>query len=65
MLQIKNFIDSVSLMDSRQRRELILSAEDARALRDEISKIMAELLELRTTSAVDQTIEVDLSGGKW
>ena len=65
MLQIKNFIDSVSLMDNRQRRELILSSEDARALRDEISKIMAELLELRTTSSIDQTIEVDLSGGKW
>lgn len=63
MIYIKNFIDSVALMDSRQKRELIMHAPDARAMRDELAKLLAELYELRENKP--QTIEVDVSGGKW
>lgn len=65
MIYIKNYIDSVSLMDSRQKRELILSATDARALRDELAKLLAEVCELRESASKTQTVEIDLSGGKW
>lgn len=52
-------------MDSRQKRELILSATDARALRDELAKLLAEVCELRESASKTQTVEIDLSGGKW
>lgn len=65
MIYIKNFIDSVAQMENRQKRELVISAADARAMRDELAKMLAELYELRDVAIQTQTIEVDVSGGKW
>lgn len=39
---IKRFIDRVSLMDSRQGREVVLPADEARKLRDEIAKLLVD-----------------------
>lgn len=65
MVYIKNFIDSVSHMESRQKRELVMNSADARAMRDELAKLLAELYELRDVAIQTKTIEVDVSGGKW
>lgn len=52
-------------MENRQKRDLILPSADAKALRDELAKLLAELYELRDVANKTQTIEVDVSGGKW
>lgn len=52
-------------MESRQKRELVMNSADARAMRDELAKLLAELYELRDVKIQTQTIEVDVSGGKW
>ena len=65
MIYIKNFIDNVAHMENRGKRDLIMHAHDARSMRDEIAKLLAELYELRENASKTQTIEVDVSGGKW
>lgn len=65
MIIIKEFIDKVSVMDSRSKRDLILSSNEARMLRDEIVKLMAENIEIKrqTDAEISETLEI--SGGKW
>lgn len=63
MIYIKNFIDTVAQLENRGKRELVMNSHDARSMRDELAKLLAELYELRENKP--QTIEVDVSGGKW
>ena len=42
MIHIKKFIDTVSYLESRQGKDLVMSANDARMLRDEIAKLLAD-----------------------
>lgn len=61
MIHIKKFIDRVSLLDSQTSRSLILSANDARMLRDELAKLLADIAAQKTESEVN----VNVIGGKW
>ena len=61
MTHIKKFIDKIALMEGRQAREVILTLNDAKELRDEIMKI---LLDQRNT-VNEPHIEVVMKGGKW
>lgn len=61
MIHIKKFIDRVSLLDSQTSRSLILSANDARMLRDELAKLLADIAVQKTESEVN----VNVIGGKW
>jgi hypothetical protein len=61
MIQIKKFIDKITLMEGRQSREVILTLNDAKELRDEIMKI---LLDQRETKK-EQPVEVIMNGKKW
>ena len=51
-------------MDSRSSRDLVLSAQDARLLRDEIMKILADRVETQLNKQ-PETIEVQINGGRW
>lgn len=65
MTNIKNFIDRVSALDSRPGKDLIMSAYEAKMLRDDIAKLMADRLE-RPVSVTDIRPSVEpiiLSGG--
>ena len=42
MIQIKRFIDRVATMEGKQGRDVILPLADARALRDEIAKLVLD-----------------------
>ena len=67
MIHIKRFIDRVSSLESKQSRDLIMPASDARGLRDELAKLLADLNEAkesRPTSSPD-VIEVEIVGGKF
>jgi hypothetical protein len=56
---LKRFIDRVSLMDSRNSRDLVLSADEARKLRDEIAKLLVD----RASNTVVE--EVTVRGGRF
>lgn len=65
MIHIKRFIDKVSVLESKQNKDLILSNNDARGLRDEIAKLLADRLEEGKDTKKEEIIKVEINGGKW
>lgn len=65
MIQIKRFIDKIASMEARQSKDVVLPIADARALRDEITKLVIEQKEAGNTTNKDDVIEVVMRGGKW
>jgi hypothetical protein len=66
MLYIKKFIDKVSHMETKQNKELVISAVDARGVRDELGKLLTDLHTLTTENNKPQeTIQVEIVGGKF
>ena len=68
MILIKRFIDKVSFAESKKNNTLVLTMEEARILRDEISRLLADNYELlnKQQDALDDTvIQVEINGGKW
>lgn len=66
MIYIKKFVDKISYMDSKQSRDVVLPIAEARGLRDELTKLLADLNELKDTKKSDNTeIEVQIIGGKF
>jgi hypothetical protein len=63
MVNIKRFFDRVSALDQNSGKSLALPAHEARALRDEIIKLMADKLEAREQS--QDVIQVEIVGGKF
>jgi len=62
MNQLKKLIDKISLAEGRQAREVVLPLNDAKELRDEITKI---LLDQREQNKQPEIIDVVIRGGKW
>jgi hypothetical protein len=66
MIQIKRFLDKVSLMDSKRSKDLVLPMSEARVLRDEIAKLLADLYELSNEGATkEEVIKVEITGGSF
>jgi hypothetical protein len=69
MIHIKRFIDRVSHIEGRQGKDVVLPVAEARGLRDELSKMLADNYELLTTRVntplPEQVIQVELVGGKF
>lgn len=64
MIHIKEFVNKVSLMDSKSKKDLILSSLEARSLRDEIMKLMADKIQGEINSKTEIQ-KIEISGGKW
>ncbi len=64
MVTIKKFIDRVSAMDSKQGRDVVIPAQEARLLRDEIVKLLADKI-TENINKQPETIDVQVSGGRW
>ena len=64
MVNIKRFIDRVSIMDSNSNRDFVMPAAEARALRDEIAKLLADKVESRSNQQ-EEVIRVEVNGGTW
>lgn len=64
MIQIKSFIDKIAYIEGRQRRDVVLTIEEARALRDEITKLLLDQ-KTQVTSTKPEPIEIVLKGGNW
>ncbi len=54
----------MSVMESRKNKDLVMTMEDARGLRDEVSKLLVDLHELSSNSKnSSEVIEVEIKGG--
>jgi hypothetical protein len=62
MSPIKRFIDKIAMMEGRQAREVVLPMNEAKELRDEITKL---LLDQRDTPKSEEVVSVVMKGGKW
>jgi hypothetical protein len=51
-------------MDSKSNRDLVMTANDARLLRDEIAKLLADRAQ-ESINKQPETIDVQVSGGRW
>lgn len=66
MIHIKRFLDKVSLMDSKRSKDLVLPMSEARVLRDEIAKLLADLHDFNNTDKnKEEVIKVEITGGKF
>lgn len=66
MINIKRFIDRVSSAEGKQGRDIVLPMVEARALRDELSKLLADNYNLSMNKSTEsQVIQVEINGGKW
>lgn len=67
MIQIRRFIDKVSSTEGKQAKNVILTIEEARVLRDELAKLLADLYEeqLNVKRAPEPAIQVEMTGGKF
>ena len=63
MIIIKRFIDKVS---ATKGTNLVLPIDEAKTLRDEIAKLIAENYELLNKKVTDESvIQLEIDGGKW
>lgn len=68
MFHIKRFIDKMAVVDSKQAKDLVLNITDARGLRDDISKLLADLHKLNEECSKvkeAEVIQVDIKGGSF
>jgi hypothetical protein len=64
MIHIPKFIDRVSLMESKQNKDVVLPISEARGIRDELVKLLIELKELNKNRKED-TIQIEIDGGSF
>lgn len=64
MIHIKRFIDKVSLIESKQGRDFSMPIAEARGIRDELAKILADQYITSTEKAIEEPIiHVEIKGG--
>ncbi len=65
MLHIKKFMDKMSVVESKMNKDVVLSIVDARGLRDDITRLLADLHELSSNSDKNEIINVQIKGGSF
>lgn len=66
MIHIKRFIERVSLVEAKQNKDLVMSVADARGLRDELAKILADLHKFSDDKLSEEpTFQVEFRGGSF
>ena len=66
MLHIKRFIDKVSMMETRQGKDVVIPISEARVLRDELSKLIIDNYELSQNKVVTEPVfQIELNGGRF
>jgi hypothetical protein len=66
MIHIKKFMDKMSVVESRMNKDVILPILDARGLRDDIAKLLADCHELTQEQNKEPNImQVQVKGGSF
>jgi len=66
MIHIKRFLDKMSVVESKQAKDVVLPISDARGLRDDVSKLLSDLYELtakKIEESKEEVIEIQVKGG--
>ena len=63
-INIKAFVSKVTAMDKNQGRSVILSPDEARAIRDEMVNLMAENYKLMA-DGTSEPVTIEIVGGKF
>mgnify|MGYP003624927650 FL=1 len=66
MIHIKTFFNKMSVMDSKQSPNLVMTKDDARGLRNDISGLLADLHELskeEIENKNEEIIDIKVKGG--
>lgn len=63
MNHLKSYIDRVSATERRGGRDIVLTLDEARSLRDEIAKLLIELHNVGNQKS--DAINVELVGSRW
>jgi undecaprenyl pyrophosphate synthase len=65
-MHINRFLDKMAVVESKQNKDVVLPISDARGLRDDITRLLSELVELQKQKGVDnsqEVIQVEIKGG--
>jgi hypothetical protein len=65
MINIKRFIDKVASVEGRQGKDVIIPITEARGLRDELAKLLADQVENGKQVKSEEPIEIQIVGGKF
>ena len=66
MIHIKRFIDKVSIMETKQGKDVVIPIGEARGLRDELSKLLVDNYELlQNKVTVEPVFQVEINGGRF
>jgi len=64
MLHIKRFIDKVSHLEGTRTKDVVIPINEAKVLRDEIAKLLADLHETKIPKK-EEIIKVQITGGSF
>ena len=65
-MHINRFLDKMAVVESKQNKDVVLPISDARGLRDDITRLLSELVELQKQKGSDDSqeiIQVEIKGG--
>ena len=67
MLHIKDFVNKVTLGETKRNNNVVLSIDQARGLKDELVMLLSDLHELKKEKNNEETVDVQVKGGsfKW
>lgn len=65
MIHIKKFVDKVSMQEGKKHKDVVIPIEEARGLRDEISKLLADLNDHKDKRIKEEVIKIEVKGGSF
>jgi hypothetical protein len=66
MIQIKRFIEKVSLMESKHAKDVVIPISEARILRDELASILVDFYnKSNERKDTPEEIKIEIKGGKF
>jgi hypothetical protein len=66
MIHIKRFVDKITLIEGKQGRDVVIPISEARGLRDELTKLLADNYELlHNKTSVEPVFQVEINGGRF
>lgn len=66
-MHINRFLDKMAVVESKQNKDVVLPISDARGLRDDIARLLAQLHELniKTVSSEPEIFQLEIKGGSF
>ncbi len=66
MVNIKRFFDKISHLEGKKVKDVVIPIAEARVLRDEIAKVLADLHAMKSKeNSKEEVIKVEITGGKF